>query len=705
MRIITTLRNLFHRERINRDLDAEVRSYADLLQDEKMSTGMSANEARRASRINMGGPEQLKEEIRANRAGAKLETIFRDVRFGVRMLRKNPGFTAVAVLTLALGIGANTAIFSVIESQLWRPLPFPDSERVYQLDTTPPENATSWFGVSGSQLLSWRSEAHAFDAISGFNYPVGRNFSAGASTGRIRAMEISSGFFETLQTRPLLGRAFTLADEAADNSSSIPSALIVAPPQRIVILSHDFWRDNFGSDPAAVGKTVILDGVAHTVVGVAAPELHLEFTEDPDLYVPLRVGTEATSRYSNDTFSAMAHLAPGFTPERARAEMNAIILREMADEGSHARRRALIFGKLRVIQTSYAGSSLFFFAGATALVLLIACVNIAGLLLARGLTRQREFALRAVLGASRGAIIRQLLVESLLISLMGGAAGILFSLWCAHGFAALLHVDSLPRVSPIELDMHVLLFTLLFCVLAAVIVGLLPALFASRANVNDALRQGSRGVTQSRSQKQSRIALLVAEVSLALMLLFGAGLFLGSFIKLQQAPLGFDSHGILTARIMLRGTAYATPAAQRNFYDRVTSSVGAIPGIRSVAISTSVPLQGGGRKSFTIPGRPTPTSDEEPNASVFGVPPNFFDVYRIHLLAGRNFTERDSANASRVAIVNQNFARHFFPNEDPLGKVLNFTSGGSGQIIPPGQVQIVGIDSKRAGVRRKRNSS
>nr|HEV7953435.1 ABC transporter permease [Candidatus Acidoferrales bacterium] len=690
-KMIATIRNFFHREKIDRDLDAEIRSYSDLLQEEKMSNGMSANEAKREARISMIGPEQLKEEIRSVRSGAWLESLWQDLKFGARMLRKNPGFTAIAVLTLALGIGANTAIFSVIESQLWRPLPFPDSERVYQLDTTPPENATSWYGVSGSQLLAWRAEAHAFDAIAGFGYPWGRNFSAGTSTGRVRAMQISSGFFETLQTRPVLGRTFTLADEAADNSSSILSTLIVAPPQRIVILSHDFWRDNFGSDPSAIGKTVTLDGIAHTIIGVAPPSFHLEFAPDPDLYVPLRVGTEATSRYSNDTFSVIAHLAPDSTPERARAEMNAIILRQMADEGSHAPRRVLIFGKLRVIQTSYAGSSLFFFAGATALVLLIACVNIAGLLLARSLTRQREFALRTVLGASRGTIIRQLLVESLLISLMGGAAGILVSLWGARGFAALLHVDSLPRTSPIELDTHVLLFTLSFCVLAAVIVGLLPALFASRADVNDALRQGSRGVTHSRSQKQSRVVLLVAEVSLALLLLFGAGLFLGSFIKLQEAPLGFDPHGILTARIMLRGTAYATPAAQRNFYDRVTSSVGAIPGIRSVAVSSSVPLQGGGRKSFTIPGRPIPTADEEPNASVFSVPPNFLDVYRIHLLAGRNFTERDSSNTSRVAIVNQNFARHFFPNEDPVGKVLNFTSGGYGQIIPPGQVQIVGM--------------
>ena len=690
-RLISAIRNLFRHNRIERDLDAEVRGYSDLLEQEKLSSGMSASEAKRSTRIDLIGPEQLKEEVRANRAGANLETIFRDVRFGLRVLRKNPGFTAVAVLTLALGIGANTAIFSVIESQLWRPLPFPDSERVYQLDTTPPENASTWFGVSGSQLLAWRSEVHAFDSLGAFNYPAGRNFSAGASTSRVRAMQISSGFLETLQAHPILGRAFTPADEAADTNAPIPSTLIVATPQRIVILSYNFWRDNFGLDPAAVGKTVTLDGVPHAVVGVAPPALHLEFTADPDLFVPLRVSTEAIGRYSNDKFSVIAHLAPDSTLERARAELNAAILRQMASESSHAQKRALVFEKLRVLRTTYAASSLFFFAGATALVLLIACVNIAGLLLARGLSRQREFALRAVLGASRATIIRQLLVESLLISFMGGAAGILLSLWGARGFMALIDPDSLPRISPIVLDTRVLLFTLLFCVIAAAIVGLLPALFASRANVNDALRQGSRSVTQSRSQKQSRVLLLVAEVSLALVLLFGAGLFLGSFMKQQQAPLGFDPHGILTARIMLRGTAYSTPAAQRNFYDRVTSSIGAIPGVRAVAVSSSVPLQGGGEKSFTIPGRPVPLPGEEPHASVFSVAPNFLNIYGIHLLAGRNFSVRDSANASRVAIVNQNFARHYFPNDDPVGKVLTFASGGYGQIIPPGQVEIIGL--------------
>jgi putative ABC transport system permease protein len=227
--------------------------------------------------------------------------------------------------------------------------------------------------------------------------------------------------------------------------------------------------------------------------------------------------------------------------------------------------------------------------------------------------------------------------------------------------------------------------------MAAVIVGLLPALLTSRANVNDALRQGSRGVTQSRSQKQSRMLLLVAEVSLALVLLFGAGLFLGSFIKQQQAPLGFDPQGILTARIMLRGTAYATPDAQRNFYDRVVASVSVLPGVRSVTVSSSVPLQGGGSKSFTIPGRPVSAPGEEPNASIFTVDPQFLSMYRIHLFSGRNFTDRDVANSSRVAIVNQNFARHYFPNEDPVGKVFNFAPGGYGPIILSGQVEIVGL--------------
>jgi putative ABC transport system permease protein len=690
-RLISAIQNLFRHNRIERDLDAEVRSYSDLLEQEKLSAGISASEAKRSTRIDLIGPEQLKEAVRANRAGAKLETIFRDIRFGTRVLRKNPGFTAVAVLTLALGIGANTAIFSVIESQLWRPLPFPDSERVYDIDTTPPGNSTNWFGVSGPQFTAWRTQVHTFDVLGGYDYPVGRNFSAGTATGRAKAMAITSGFFETLQIHPALGRAFTPRDEVGGTGESSPTELMPAAPQRIAILSHSLWRDSFHSDPAAIGQTVVLDGAVHTIVGVAPASLHLDFTVDPDLFVPLRVDIAPAGHLSNLKFSVVGHLAPSESPEHARAEMNAIIAREIAAEGSHAAPRALVMEKMRIVESSYVASSLYFFAGATAFVLLIACVNIAGLLLARGLTRQREFALRAALGASRGVIIRQLLVESLLIAFMGGAAGVLLSVWGARGFVALLSSDALPRATPLQVDTRVLLVTLCICVFSAVIVGLFPALFASRADANSALRQVSRSSTQSGSQRRTRSPLLIAEISLALVLLFGARLFLGSFVKQQQAPLGFEPQNILTMRIMLRGANYVTQDQQRLFYERVSSSVRSLPGVRAVSISTSVPLDGGGSRSFTIPGRPIPAPGDEPSAMVCNVAPEFFSLFQIRLLAGRDFTARDSASAGRVAIVNQRFALQFFPNEDPVGKVLTLTASGRGQLIEPGQVQIVGV--------------
>jgi putative ABC transport system permease protein len=691
-RVRIATHNLFHRDRVERDLDAEVHSYSDLLEDEKISTGMNASDARRSARMHLGGPEQLKEEIRAVRAGAWLGSLSQDVRFGVRMLRKNPGFTAVAVLTLALGIGANTAIFSVIESQLWRPLPFPDSERVYQVDSTPLDNSTRWFGVSGPELSEWRMQARSFDVLGGFGDPVGRNFSSGANTGRAISLAITSGFFEALQIHPALGRAFKPEDEIAGNDSASPSHLLMeATPQRIAILSHHLWRDAFNSDAAAIGKFVILDGIPYTIVGIAPAGLQLEFTLDPDLFVPLRVDIATHSRLSNDNFSVVGHLARGVTPEHARAEMDSMIARQVATAGSHAQPRRLMFQKLRIAQTSYASGSLFFFGGATAFVLLIACVNIAGLLLARGLTRQREFTLRAVLGATPGVIMRQLLVESMLIALMGGAAGTLLSVWSARAFVSLVSTNLLPRVVSADPDLRVLFFTISVCVISAAIVGLFPALLASRADANGVLRQGGRSVTQGRSQRRIRVALLIAEVSLALVLLFGAGLFLGSFIKQQQAPLGFDPHGILTADIMLRGASYVTPDQQRLFYNRVATSTQALPGIRAVAISTSVPLEGGGQKSFTIPGRPDPAPGEEPHANVCSMSPDFLDLFQMRLLSGRNFTERDSPNSARVAIVNRNFARHYFPNDDPIGKVLSLMAGGYGQIIVPGQVQIVGL--------------
>ena len=676
--LLIRFRALLRRKSVESELDDEIRFHFEAQVAKYIASGTPRDEATRRARLEFGGLDQVKEECRDARGIRFLETLMQDIRYGLRMLRKSPGFTIVAVLTLALGIGANTAIFSILESQLWRPLPFPDSEHIYAVNTRPPDNPTRWFNVTGPEFLEWRERAHAFDHLAGFDYPVGRNFSTGPVTTRAEAMSITSGFFETLQIQPALGRAFDPADDVAGN-------------ENVAVITYALWRDAFHSDPDAIGKSFTLDGVPHRIIGVAPAGLRLAFTLEPDLFVPLRLDIAISTRLSNDRFNVIGHLAPGITEEQARAEMTSIIARQTAAKRDQAPKQALVLEKLRIAETSYAASPLFFFAGAVALVLLIACVNVTGLLLARGLMRQREFALRTALGARRSAIVRQVLVETLLLGSLGASAGILLSYWGTQVFAGSLPQDFLPRTGVIEMDAKAIVFAVAISIFTAAIMALVPALFASRVDSNDVLRQSGRSVTGGRSQNRARGLLVVVEMALALILLFGAGIFLDSFVKLQQAPLGFDPQGILTMRLMLRGPEYRTPAQIETFYQKVGASVQALPGVKTLAVSGSIPLSGGGSKSFTIAGRPVPKPGEEPDASLFNVTPDFFSLFRMRFLAGRSFTITDNASAPRVAIINRNFAQHFFPNESPVGKVLNLLPGGYGMQVEPGAVQIVGV--------------
>ena len=683
--ILIRLRALFRRKSVEHELDDEIRFHFEEQVAKYLAAGVPRDEATRRARLEFGGLDQVKEECRDARGVRFLEALAQDIRYGFRLLRKSPGFTIVAVLTLALGIGANTAIFSILESQLWRPLPFPDSEHIYAVNTRPPDNPTRWFDVTGPEFLEWREQARAFDHMAGFDYPVGRNFNTGSVTNRATAMSVTSGFFETLQIQPALGRGFQPEDDVAGN-------------ENVAVISYPLWRDSFRSDPDAIGKSFLLDGVPHRIVGVAPAGLRLAFTIEPDLFVPIRLDIAISTRLSNDRFHAIAHLTPAVTEDQARAEMTTVIARQAAAKREQAPKQVLVLEKLRVAETSYAANPLFFFAGAVGLVLLIACVNVTSLLLARGLTRQREFALRTALGARSSAIVRQVLVETLLLSSLGASAGILLGYWGTRLFTGIVPENFLPRTGGIEMDSRAIFFAVAISMLSAIVMGLAPALFASRVDSNGVLRQSDRSVAGGRSEHRARNVLVVVEMALALILLFGAGIFLESFVKLQQAPLGFDPHGVLTMRIMLRGRDYMAsdlrtmqPTQINTFYERVTTSVQALPGVHTVTVAGSIPLCGGGEKSFTIAGRPAPKPGEEPDASLFNVTPGFFSLFRMRFLAGRSFNIGDNASAPRVAIINRNFAQHFFPNESPVGKVLRLLPGGYGQSVGPGDVQIVGV--------------
>jgi predicted permease len=387
----------------------------------------------------------------------------------------------------------------------------------------------------------------------------------------------------------------------------------------------------------------------------------------------------------------IGRLAPGDTMERARAELDGILQRELRSEGVKSEDIAAV-SNLRETWTEFGARPLYFFAGAVLLVLLIACVNNAGLLLARGLARQREFALRATLGAGRATLARQSLAESLLLSLMGGTAGTLVGIWGANAFAAFIPPDTLPRNTQIALDARVLLFVLGISIFSAVIMSIVPSVFASRVNPNDAIRQSSSGVSASRSQHKTRTSLVVVEVALALVLLFGSGLFLSSFVRLEQAPRGFDAPGALTFRVSLRGDNYAKPAQMQRYFDSLTDQLRSVPGIRDVTLGSGLPLTGstGVFGNVNVAGRP-PAHKYGTYVTIHAVAPNYFQALRMHLLAGRTFDPQDGPGATPVAILNRNAATELFGTEDPLGKVLDFVAQPRRGVPAEPSVQIVGL--------------
>jgi predicted permease len=665
---------LFRKPRGERELAAELESHLQLHIEDNLRSGMTPEEARRQALLKLGGLEQTKESYRDRRGLPLLETSVRDLRFAVRMLRKNAGFTVVVVFTLTLGIVANTAIFSVLESQLWRPLPFPDSERLVDVHTVLRKNPRQWDVVTNSVYDAWAEQTHVCSSLGAYNFPAARNLTAGGTSERVRVMPLTSSLFKTVGVATERGRLF-LPDEETPGRD------------HVAILSHALWQNRFSSDENVLGKPITIDGDSYIVVGIAPARLHFEFLPDPEIYVPLAI--DPAAKVDRGIY-AIGRLGPGETIGAARAELDGILQRQVQSEGLKPEDIAAV-SNLRVTWTEESARPLYFFGGAILLVLLIACVNNAGLLLARGLARQREFALRATLGASRGVLIRQSLAESLVLSVIGGAAGTLLGIWGSGMFALFWNEDTLPRHTDTSLDWRVLSFVLGISVFSALLMGIVPALFTSRVDVNETLRKGAGGLSAGRSQHRARGVLVAVEVSLALVLLFGAGLFLSSYVREEQAPRGFDAPGALTFAIHLRGENYAQPEQQLRYFRSLTDQIRSIPGVQNVTSGSGIPL--GDSHLFNtvnVAGRP-PRSEHGTGVLVYAVEPNFFDVLHMHLLAGRTLELHDTETSARVALINRNAARTLFGAEDPLGKVLEYVGDERRGVPVEAPVQIVGV--------------
>jgi putative ABC transport system permease protein len=605
-----------------------------------------------------------------------MDTLLQDVRYALRSLRRRPGFAAVVTITLAIGIGANTAIFSVVDGILLRPLPYREPERLVMLWTMLPN-----FGREVSSLpdfRDWRAQNTSFgDVAASVTSDV-------AVTGegepeRVPTASVTANFFRTLGVAPGHGRAFSLEEEAPDS--------------RVVVVSHAFWQERLGGRSSVVGASLRLNGMPYSIVGIA-PE-GFRFGEDVRLWVPLNTANPNAGR-RGDFLTVVARTKPGVTIERAQAEMSGIMHR-LGDE--YPNTNIGVDAQVVSLHEQVVGDirpALLVFMGAVGLVLLIACANVANLTLARAAAREREMAVRAALGAGRRRLIRQMLTESVLLSLVGGALGLLLAVW---GVAALRHAQpgNVPRVEAIAVDGRVLAFTLLLSLAVGILFGLAPALRLAASSLGSGLREGARAIAGGTGLRETRGVLVLVEVALAVLLLAGAGLLIRSFDKLQRVDVGVRPEGVLTAFLVPPAVKYPEMPHVTAFYDRLTEKLRQAPGVRDVALINNPPVSGGAAYStFAVEGRPTPApGDPVPDAQPYRATPELFRALSIPVIRGRVFTADDREGAVRVAVINQTMVRKHFPGADPLGRRLS-VNGQDWYTI----VGIVG-DTRQEGVSRE----
>ncbi len=614
-------------------------------------------------------------------------TLWQDIRYGVRMLVRNPGFTAVVVVILAVGIGANTAIFSVVNATLLRPLPYPHPEQLVQVKKELVKDSKREIreSVSDAEFLAWQRENRTLAALAGYN-GAESTLIGGERAERVECGKVTAGFFSLLGVSLPLGRAFLPEEDQAG-----------APPT--AILSHDLWQRCFGSDPAIIGKTVLLDERSHTIVGVLPAGF--QFVETYAIYVPLvmnerpapnRAGGSMSFSFSGRGLSAIGRLRPEIGLAQAQANLDAI-LQATAEPQQQGR---VLLVNLREQVASAAKLSLYVLLGAVGFVLLIACANVANLLLARVAGRQREMAVRAALGAGRWRIVRQLLIESVLLALLGGMGGLLLTCVGMSWLRAFSAVN-LPRFASVHVDPWVLAFTMLVALATGLIFGLVPAWETSQVRFAESLKEGGRGATQGRFSQRLRSVLVASEVGLALVLLIGAALLVESFLILHGIDPGFRPDRLLSFRVHLSPSRYPQPSLQAGYFEEVLSRVGAVPGVEAVVASVALPLGGTGMgTSFQVEGRPAAPPSLDSFVMFDMVSPDYFRVMGIPLRSGRFFTEQDRRGAPGVVVINETFARRYFPNEDPVGKRIN-TRG------QPEWMMIVGVvgDVHVAGVARE----
>jgi putative ABC transport system permease protein len=624
--------------------------------------------------------KNLNPESRIQNPETNMQTLWQDLRYGARMLLKNPGFTMVAVIALALGIGANTAIFSVVNSVLLRPLSYRDSERLVQLNHNYPKLDLK-ASVSAIGYTHYRDHNQSFENMgAGTFWPV--NLTGTGDPERLAGAAVTHTFLPTLGIEAARGRVFTPEEDQPGRN-------------RVVVLSNGLWQRRFAADPNILGQTITLNGENYTIIGVMPPEFQLgrEFGQVIDLFAPIAFTTEQldVNRWRNEFLFVFARLKPNVTLPQAQTEMDTIAanVRRQFFGGGDANdpgNWGLLLRSLRETVVGAIRPALQVLMFAVGFVLLIACANVANLLLARATVRQKEVAIRTALGASRWRVVRQLLTESVLLALVGGVLGLLIAYW---GVRLLLSLNEnlIPRANEIGIDGRVLAFTFGVSLLTGIIFGLIPAWQSSKAELHETLKEGGRtGVAHSR--RWLRNSLIVFEVTSALVLLIGAGLLIKSFRRVQEVNPGFNANNVLVMQVSLPNTKYQDPTQIDAFFQKVQQGISALPGVKSAGLSSTVPLSGmSSSGSFRIEGRAVPPGQMAPWGSRWAAGASYFQTMNIPLIRGRYFDDRDVASASGVAIIDETMARKFWSNEDPIGKRITFEGGQSN----PRWREIVGV--------------
>lgn len=690
-RILSIARYFSKRQKVESDIQAELQFHLDSLIALNVRRGMTEQEARREALLSIGGIESTREQCRDARLGRWIETTLQDMRYGLRILRKNPGFALVAILTLALGIGVNTAIFSVVYGILIRPLPYQSGGQLVVLHQQGTRAHLANIPFSAKEVFDYRDQNHTLtDVVEHHSMTF---LLLGKDTAeRVQTAVVSANFFDVLGVRPLLGRTFVPGDDTHGSDA-------------VLVLSHKYWQSRHGGDPNIVGKVFQMNNRPHTVIGVLPPIP--QYPVESDVYMPTsHCPTRSSDRFIQNRRARMmtvfGRLKPGMPLQQAQADLSTVAS-QMAKAYPDAYPEAYGYGigaaPLRDDLTRRARTTFLVLLGAAGFVLLIACANVANLLLARLLKLERELAVRAALGASKVRLMRQLLTESVILSVAGGALGLTLAPF-ALGLLVKFAERFTTRSAEVRIDAPVLLFTLLVSLATGLLFGLAPA-FSSSRQFSDALRQGSARTTATRSRQNLRGALVVAQIAVSFMLLIGAGLMVRSFIRLQQVNPGFNPDRLLTMRLTPNSTLYPNVAKLQVLWEHILRRIPTVGGVESAALVSNVPFDpaaiasGPGNTAFEIEGRPVSKGELQPLVDTTVVSSGYFGTIRQPIVAGREFTEHDDAKALRVAVINQTMARHRWPAEDPVGRRVTFDSGANWLTI----VGVVG-DVKEYGADR-----